>query len=81
MRGLKTDHKGEGERRQMRRGLPSNGWTRNTCPREVHPEDRLMEQSQPGRHQIGKRLAPVWVSTGGRTRIAQNLLSIVPTAY
>lgn len=30
------------------------GWTRSPWPREVHPEDRLMEQKQPGRQQIDR---------------------------
>lgn len=57
------------------------GWARSMCPRQVHPEDRLMEQKQPGRHQIGKWLTFVWVLPGGRTRTAQNLPGTVPRAY
>lgn len=40
-----------------------------------------MGQKQPGRQQIGQLLEFVWSLIGRRITIAQNLLSIVLTAY
>lgn len=60
-----------GERLERAGGHRETGWTRSTWLREVHPEDSVMVQKHPGRHQIAKGLTFAWALTGGGTSIAR----------